>query len=331
MAILRPLILAALLPAIPAMAQDAGDLARRGTEAAEAFPGFANLCDLDQRMRDVNAPRDRSAKRGERPQRQPRETPGLPPMQVFDDLYFLGTGSVSAWLYGDDDGYVLIDTLNTAEEAEEYVLGGMRSLGLDPADIRAILITHAHGDHYGGATYLSQKLGVDVMMSEADWRLAERTPPHPRFGAAPERGISVRDGQVLRFGDHELRVLLTPGHTPGTVSPIFALHDGGREHMAILWGGSGFNFGPDVMIFEEYAASAARARDEARAAGVDVFLSNHVRRDGADKTMEALRTRPEGAPNPFVRGDEGYALFDVLESCALAQAARFADVSADDR
>lgn len=308
--------------------------AAAGLAAAERWPGFASLCDLDARMRNVNVPRARTERaEGGGALRSGSGRAGairaaraaLPPMRVFDNLFFLGLPSVSAWLYGTEEGYVLIDALNTDEEAEEAILGGMAALGLEPAAITQVLVTHAHGDHYGGADHIARTLGIEVVMSETDWDLAARLGPHPRYGPPPRRGLTVADGEVLRFGRSSLTVHLTPGHTPGTISPVFEVFDGGRRHVAMLWGGAGFNFGPDVGTFLTYAASARRMREAARTAGVDVLLSNHVRRDGTDRMMAALAERAPGAPHPMVSGEPGHALFDVLEQCALAQAARFSE------
>lgn len=311
---------------------EAQRLVQQGLAAKELFPGYTDLCQLDKRIRNVNAPRDRSAQRSATPRKPRKARPDrqpLAPMQVFDNLYFLGTHSVSAWLYGTPEGYLLIDSLNTDEEAETYILGGMETLGLDPAAITAILVTHAHGDHYGGADYLAEKLGVEIMMSRPDWRLAAITPPHPRFGPAPQQGITVEDGQELRFGTSSLTVNLTPGHTPGTISPVFAVSDHGEQHHAALWGGTGFNFGPMPEIFRLYAQSAAKLDRAARAADVDVFLSNHPRRDGSVPLMAELAQRAPDAPHPFVLEDKGYALFDMLESCATAQALRLETASSE--
>jgi metallo-beta-lactamase class B len=303
--------------------------AEQGLQSAASFPGYASLCDLEATIRNVNAPRSgRDPSRGSAPRSatgdrsRPAREP-IPPMQVFDNLFFLGNHSVTAWLYGTPEGYLLIDGLNNDQEAETDILGGMRTLGLDPGQIKHVLVTHAHGDHYGGADFIADALGIDILMSQPDWDLAASTPPHPRFGPAPRSGKAVIDGQVLRFGESEISLHLTPGHTPGTLSLIFEVLDHGRQHQAMLWGGTGFNFGPNPVIFREYAASAEKMRRLSHQAGVDVFLSNHVRRDQADVLMKALAQREPGGPHPFVFGESGYELFTVLEQCALAQAVRF--------
>ncbi|MCW4153867.1 MBL fold metallo-hydrolase [Halomonas sp. 18H] len=313
-----------------AIADEAATHAERGLSAATQWPGYASLCDLDSHMRNVNVARKTSdrhhtAEREHRNEasRQEGNAAPLPPMKVFENLYFLGNRSVSAWLYGNEDGYLLIDGLNTDEEAQEDILGGMETLGLSPSAIKAVLVTHGHGDHYGGADYIAKQLDVDIMMTQPDWELVETLGEHPRFGPPPKRGATVSDGETLHFGNSSLNVHITPGHTPGTISPIFTVYDHGKPHAVMLWGGTGFNFGPDIETFETYADSAAKMRRLSGEAGVDVFISNHAKRDGTIEMMQALSQRHPEEPHPFVRGSEGDDLFTVLEQCALAQAERF--------
>ena len=77
------------------------------------------------------------------------------PGQAFDNLYYVGSAWVSAWVLKTSDGLILIDALNNTKEAADLIEGGMRRVGLDPAQIRYVLVTHGHGDHYGGAQMLA--------------------------------------------------------------------------------------------------------------------------------------------------------------------------------
>lgn len=308
---------------------DAVDFASKGLEAAETFPGLTNLCDMDMVFRDVNVPRTSQARpAGERSSRSNssrsrEERPSLPAMQVFDNLYFVGNAGVSAWLFGtQEDGFILIDALTSNEVAERDIIGGMDQLGLDPADVKHFIVSHGHGDHYGGHRYLSEKLGLPVGMSGPDWVLAGRLGTHPRFGPAPTEGITLVDGQEITLGDSQIKLFVTSAHTPGTISPILTVYDNGIPHKAILWGGTGLNFGPDPRRLREYAASANRLREISEQEGVDVFLSNHPPRDGSDDKMRMLAERKSGEPHPFVMGEKALIVFDVFENCTLAQADR---------
>lgn len=314
----------------------AQQLAEKGKAVADVdFPGLASLCDLNMVFQDVNAPRDPSAarqrpgggERGQRPQgsRGGQQQAPLSAMKVFDDLYFLGNSGVAAWLVGTEkDGYVLIDALTSDAAAESEIIGGMQKLGLDPKKIRRFIVSHGHGDHYGGHRYLTRFLGLPVTMSPADWALSRSLQDHPRFGPSPKQGDTINDGDVIRLGKTELRIYVTTAHTPGTISPIVTVHDNGKPHTLVLWGGTGLNFGPDEGRMRAYAASAARFRKLATEQGVDIFLSNHPARDGSADKMRELAIRQPGQPHPFVLGRDAVKVFDVLEFCPLAQAERLA-------
>lgn len=85
-------------------------------------------------------------------------------------------------------------------------------------DIKEILLTHSHFDHIGSAARLSQKFGVPVKMSYEEREVFEN----------PENSLEVnfevpghieyfRDGDIINVGATELKVILTPGHTKGSV------------------------------------------------------------------------------------------------------------------
>ena len=210
--------------------------------------------------------------------------PSPPPGQAFDNLYYIATSWVSAWALKTSDGIILIDALNNTREAQELIEGGMVKLGLDPAQIKFVVITHAHGDHYGGANYFVQKYKARVIASEADWAQMDGGVlefPYKDWMSPPKRDRVVKDGETLTLGDTTMTFYVTPGHTLGTVSPVFNVTSGGRPHTVMLWGGTAFNFGKDVPRLETYIAATDRMAGLARTLPVDVLISNHPGYDGS--------------------------------------------------
>ena len=233
----------------------------------------------------------------------------LGPAKVFDQLYFVGQNAVSAWALDTPGGIVLFDALNNADEAREVLVPAMQAMGLDPARISHIVITHSHGDHYGGAEYLRDTYGARLVSSDLDWRAMEamrsgETPVPAAFPLPPARDLTVADGEVLEVGGTRLQFFVTPGHSVGTVSTIFPVSDGGAGHVAGFFGG--FGAPRDPLQRYPHIASMQRFRGLAGAAGVDVLIANHPLQDGAFEKLDLLRYRRAGDPHPFVIGRDRY-------------------------
>lgn len=244
----------------------------------------------------------------------PRESWYAEPVKVFDNLYFAGMTEFSTWAVTTSAGIIVIDPIfDYSVEAE--VVDGLRKLGLDPVDIRYVLVSHGHYDHAGGAKLLQERFGARVLLSAADWDLLEQSNPSWK----PRRDLEVVDGQKLTLGDTTLELYLTPGHTSGTISTLIPLRDGGSRHVAALWGGTLFNFGPDPARFAAYADSAVRFREIATRAGADVLLSNHTDYDGSKEKLPAVTARMPAAPHPYVVGTESIRRYlTVANECAQA-------------
>ena len=249
-------------------------------------------------------------------------------MEVFDNLLFLGTKWVTAWAIETSDGIILFDALNNTKEAQDYIEAGLTALGRDPAQIRKIIVAHAHGDHYGGAKYLSEKYGAEVIMSGIDWDELEKSTlqyASKHWDPPPARGTSVGDNDEVTLGDTTVRILLTPGHTPGTIGAVVPLKDGDNTHNAVVWGGQGLNWGPIGERFVSMMNSAKRIGDMAEGDGIDVFLSNHSGIDGVYPLADQLTSREPGSAHPLVIGHENVGRFTTaLYHCVAAQLASFA-------
>ncbi|MDA0564070.1 MBL fold metallo-hydrolase [Streptomonospora sp. S1-112] len=229
------------------------------------------------------------------------------PIRVFDNVAMVNTKMVSATAITTSAGVVLLDALSTPEEAEQVLLPGLRAVDIDPARITHVVVTQAHYDHFGGAQYLADHYGARVMMSPADWDfVAADAPPN-----APVRDLEIHDGQRLTVGDTTITLHHTPGHTPGTVSPVFPALWKGTRHPAMLWGGTN----PPAATEDKriYLSSVRTFAERMRAAGVVAELNNHPGADYGVARMEQLRAG--AAENPFLIGRARAQRFmDVMDS-----------------
>jgi metallo-beta-lactamase class B len=253
--------------------------------------------------------------------------PAPPPGQAFDNLFYVGAKWVSAWALKTSDGVILIDSLDNQAEAASLIEPGLRKFGMDPAKIKYVIITHGHGDHYGGANYLVQQDRPRIVMSDVDWTMTETKLEFdtPLWDRPPKRDIAAHDGDKITLGDTTVTLYLTPGHTNGTISPVFDVWSGGQRHRVLLWGGTAFNFGRDLVRLDSYAASTQRLRDIAQQQGIDVLLSNHPGFDNSLIKLDQLRTQSPSQPNPFVIGTPTVVrALTVMGECSQAAHDRFA-------
>lgn len=242
------------------------------------------------------------------------------PYKVFDNLYFVGTKIHSSWALTTSDGIILIDTLfDYAIDPE--IVEGLTTLGLNPRDIKYVLISHGHGDHDQGAAILQSRYGAKVVMGAADWDATlQRSPDVP--GGVPKRDIVVGpEGTKITLGDTTVDVIATAGHSPGTLSFLFPVKDGGRTLTVAYSGGTAFNFPRRTENFAIYRDSAKRMQDAARAAGATILMTNHTEFDGAhDKARIAQLPRDRGEKHPYETDTETVLrYFEMQWSCAEAQ------------
>ncbi len=245
----------------------------------------------------------------------------IEPVQMFDDLFFVGNQRQGIFILKTSAGLVLMDATDDVDACEEMLEPGLKKLGLDSEKICALLITHGHLDHYLGAPGIREKYGCPVGMSPEDtaymsWSHENMGPHKPQV--LPRVDRLLRPGDVLVYGDHTVEILDGAGHTPGCLNFAFDVHDHGEKHHTVMMGGYGI-FGPgryhdgpypygvqwsvDQALL--YASTCVRLWEHCKEKGADVFFNPHPHLCDLLKHAEENKGRKEGEPNAFVIGLEG--------------------------
>jgi metallo-beta-lactamase class B len=242
------------------------------------------------------------------------------PARAADNLYFLGNGIVAAWAVDTSDGIILIDTLNNQEEADRFIISGLTQLGVDPARIKTIIVSHGHGDHYGGARYLQDKYHAKLYMTAPDYDLAEKTAARPGAKVpAPRRDQVAADDQTVTLGDESIRLFITTGHTPASLSMLIPVRDRGTPRTLLYLGGiTNKNLSPAMhAAYNQWTTRLIQVSAKTKPDGV---IGNHSSYDEAATKIDKLRIMPD-KPNPFFTGAENSLRYlRVLKECNLNNA-----------
>jgi metallo-beta-lactamase class B len=249
---------------------------------------------------------------GETERSAPIEAQRKAPVRLFENLYYVGLQTVSQYLITTSAGLVLIDS--GFEQTSDWLLDNIRKTGNDPKDVRYVLITHSHADHYGGAARIKRESGARVAMSAEDWDAVQRQLSVPPRGGGPAptplaRDLVVKDGESLKVGDQTFKFYFTPGHTVGATSIEFQAKDGNRSYRTIVPGGLGVqyqaNWGP------AFKSSIEKLK---KLGPWDVALGNHpfLMPKDIEIIEKELPTRGNG-PHPAVLGSRrNDAFFDAI-------------------
>ena len=253
--------------------------------------------------------------------------PELEPVRLFDNVYAVGNSEATVYAITTSQGIILIDS-GYADRVETVVVPGLKKLGLDPANVKYILLGHGHADHFGGAQYFQEHYGTRVGTTAADWDVIyPASPPANQANSnqsKPTRDLVLAEGQPVKLGDVTVTLIAIPGHTPGSLAFIFPVKDGRQTHMAGLFGGTILTADRITTPgLKRYVQSIDHYLEDAKRLKVDVELQNHPIFDMTPERLASLKTRKAGEPHPFMTGTDRYVKFwSVVSECIQAEIAR---------
>jgi len=193
-------------------------------------------------------------------------------MKITERVYLVGgngfgyspPGDCNVYLIDGGTELALVDT--GGGNGEKEILGNVEKMGFDPSDVVTAFNTHCHFDHVGGNYVIQEMTGCRIVAHEADKEGIEERGDLMLYDMALERGLkfeaskveeALRDGDTYQIGDVTLRVMHTPGHTPGCMCLLME-EDGRRSvftgDIAGANGRLGFINGPGFSL-EDWKAS----------------------------------------------------------------------------
>lgn len=197
----------------------------------------------------------------------------FPPHRIIDNVYYVGTESLAAFLVTTPEGHILVNT--NFERNVPTIRDSVEQLGFAFEDIAVIIGSHEHADHMEGDALAREWSGAEVVVVEEQVPgLRAMTPggkPHPM-----DRIIA--DGDTVELGGEVLTAHLTPGHSDGCTSWEFDVEEGGRDYKVLINCSIGVN--PNYQLWNnperpgivaQYESSYARLRSIA----VNVPLGSH--------------------------------------------------------
>ena len=225
------------------------------------------------------------------------------PFQVANGVYYIGNSWVSIYLLDTGDGLALIDT--AMPQTVYLTLEAVRKLGYRPADIKWILLSHAHYDHCGGARLIAEYTGARIYMGREDLFFLTERPElvHAAGGWFTPFHVDefYEKGKPVRLGNMVIETKHCPGHTPGTYSFFFDIEENGKKYRCGMHGGIGVNTlvdsffeesGLPLSLREDFENNLCKMREEK----VDIPLGSHTNHCEMLKKASKIG----GGTNPFI-------------------------------
>lgn len=234
------------------------------------------------------------------------------PFIILGNLYYVGNQWCSSHLIDTGDGLLLLDTPTAS--GLPGLIHNIHRLNFKLEDLKYIVVSHAHSDHFGAVAALQHMTGAKTFISRVD---AEDMRNNPERMIAMNRDLGpfnecftpdreLEDGDIIELGNTRIRCVLTPGHTIGVMSHFWTMNNKGTDYTVGIYGGAGYstvseewlkNAGLPLSLREEFKTSIEKVWNEP----VDIMLGNHPFHND---TYLKSRQKEDGDEMAFVNPSE---------------------------
>jgi glyoxylase-like metal-dependent hydrolase (beta-lactamase superfamily II) len=239
----------------------------------------------------------------------------IPMTQIFDDVWFVGNHYVGQYLIKTADGLVQVDAANNANEIATFNYPAMQALGLSASyPLKAVLLTHGHGDHDGGANWLKTNVGAEIFLGSADAANKAYAPT-----VIDSTDLSMRQ---MSIGGKNFWILPTPGHTNGSTSSVVEVQDHGKTVRVLTNGGQSMS-STSIPAVASYLDSIERTYAMVKALNVAGVMTPHIYWDGEGEKMREIIATGRTNPSQHVYGHESVVRqMVVARECSAAWLSR---------
>lgn len=231
--------------------------------------------------------------------------------KIFDDLLIVTQAETCCYVWKTAEGLVIFDGIWPDERAFEAVMQAISGAGWQSEMIAGFVMTHGHIDHVGCGKWFVDRFGTKTYLSEQD-DILRRSTSHEEGRSDSWKEFEIdtylNDGDVLTFGEKQVYVVATPGHTEGCMSFIFPVTENKEKHIAAFFGGATAPWndpnGKTVQLqsIEKFKMISLQKH-------ADVALTNHTAFDQGAERIAYSQNRMKHMPNIYILGENGVQKF----------------------
>lgn len=226
------------------------------------------------------------------------------PFKIIDNLYFVGSYRASCHMIATSKGLILIDTGYPGDG--EALKESIEALGFYVKDVKIIIHSHGHYDHSGATAEIVKMSGAKTYLNFNDKKYIKDF----------EIDFDIKDGDVIRLGETEIKALHTPGHTEGTISLFFNVKENEKTYRVGTFGGAGTNqlkkaFMRAKSVNYLYRGEFYKSIERLKGERVDLFIGNHSWQNDTKGKAELIG---KSELNPFLDSSAFSKFLDKLKN-----------------